>query len=125
MPLKIHINQESEGVFNVLLSGAIDSETYTELEDNLKLLLNPSTKLIVFDLREVNYISSMGLRLVFNVQNFLKKQGGSILITNLQPQVKKVFDILKVLPDHIFKSIEEVDEYIMGIQRRQSEDKDT
>jgi len=117
MSLKIEIIKEKEDFFTVLLSGSLDSETYTQLEEKLKLLLNPSTKLIVFDLRQLEYISSMGLRVIFNTQSFLKKQNGSIIITNLQPQVKKVFDILKILPDNIFKSIEEVDAYITEIQK--------
>jgi anti-anti-sigma factor len=119
MPLKIEITQEHLGVFTVAPCGSIDSETYLELEQKLSAILDASTRLVVFDMQEVTYISSMGLGIIFKTKNFLEKQNGSIIITNLQPQVKKVFDILRALPQHIFKSMEEVDTYITEIQRQE------
>jgi anti-anti-sigma factor len=69
----------------------------------------------------VHYISSMGLGVIFKTKSFLDKQGGSLIISNLQPQVKKVMSILKALPEHIFKNMEEVDAYITQIQRKELE----
>ncbi|MGD2270109.1 MAG: hypothetical protein PVI06_06895 [Desulfobacterales bacterium] len=38
---------------------------------------------------------------------------------NLQPQIKKVFDIINALPSmQIFASIEELDEYLDAIQKK-------
>ena len=40
-------------------------------------------------------------------------------MVNLQPQIKKVFDIVKALPEQqIFTSIEEMDNYLKEIQRK-------
>ena len=121
MPLNVNITEEQSGIFTVTPSGSIDSETYFELEKKLNPILNPSTKLIVFDMGEVAYISSMGLGVILKTKSFMGKNNASIVISNLQPQVKKVFDILKALPEHIFKNIEEVDAYITEIQRKEIE----
>jgi anti-anti-sigma factor len=121
MPLNVEVVQEQAGIFTVIPSGSIDSETYFELEKKLNTILDPTTKLIVFDMGEVNYISSMGLGVILKARSFMEKNNGSIIISNLQPQVKKVFDILKALPEHIFKSIDEADAYITEIQRQEIE----
>jgi anti-anti-sigma regulatory factor len=49
----------------------------------------------------------------------MKEGGGSVLLTNLQPQIRKVFDIIKALPSlSIFESVEELDEYLTQMQRK-------
>jgi anti-anti-sigma factor len=121
MPLTVEIREEHPGVFTVIPSGSIDTETYLDLEEKLNPILSESTKLIIFDMGAVHYISSMGLGVIFKTKSFLDKQGGSLIISNLQPQVKKVMSILKALPEHIFKNMEEVDAYITQIQRKELE----
>jgi anti-sigma B factor antagonist len=119
MSLKVEVIKEYEGAFTIVPEGAIDSETYSELEIKINSVLSASTKLFVFDMQKVNYICSMGLGVIFKTKETLEKNGGSIIITSLQPQVKKVFDILKALPQRIFKNMEEVDAYITQIQRQE------
>lgn len=124
MSLTVEIKEEHKGVFTVIPRGSIDTETYLDLEQKLSPILDETTKLMVFDMAGVNYISSMGLRVIFNTKSFLDKHQGSLIISNLQPQVKKVFSILQALPEHIFKSMEEADAYITQIQRKEIEKRD-
>ncbi len=43
-------------------------------------------------------------------------------VINLQPQIRKVFDIVKAIPDSsIFASIDELDKYLDSIQRKEKE----
>ena len=45
-----------------------------------------------------------------------------MLILNLKPQIKKVFEIIKALPsEKIFSTIEELDNYLAQIQQRYRE----
>ena len=124
MSFRVILEEEHLGIFTVTPYGSIDSETYIELERQLGSILKETTKLIVFDMAEVNYISSMGIGAILKVKNFLQKHNGSVIITNLQPQLKKAFEILKALPEHLFKNLEEVDAYITQIQRHEIEKKD-
>ena len=44
---------------------------------------------------------------------------------NLQPQIRKVFDIIQALPSlNVFESVEELDQYLAEMQRKVREGKD-
>ena len=124
MPLIINIARKEGGAFTISLSGSLDSDTYTELEGKLKPILVPSTKALVFDMQGVKYISSMGLGVIFEAKESITKNNGAFILTNLQPQVKKVFEVIRALPSmNVFESLEEVDAYLAAIQREDTDQK--
>jgi anti-anti-sigma regulatory factor len=52
-------------------------------------------------------------------RKILKANGGNITFVNIQPQVRKVFEIINAIPSMtIFKSIEELDDYLDDIQKQ-------
>ncbi|MBU1232920.1 MAG: anti-sigma factor antagonist, partial [Proteobacteria bacterium] len=54
----------------------------------------------------------------------LKALGGQLGLLNLQPQIQKVFDIIKALPSfQIFDSTAELDRYLTAIQKKVLEEK--
>ncbi len=64
----------------------------------------------------------MGLRAIFRAREALKAQNGNIVLTNLQPQVARVFEIANTLRHvPIFESIEEADRFFDVIQRMELE----
>ena len=69
--------------------GRVDTLTAPELEG--ALALDGVTEL-VFDLVELEYISSAGLRVLLSAQKTMNKQG-SMTVLNPKPAVKEVFDI--------------------------------
>jgi anti-anti-sigma factor len=73
----------------------------------------------VLDLAGLEYISSAGLRSVFKARKQALAQGHRLLVVGAQPQVQKVFDIVKAVPlSEIFTSNEELDAYLDEIQQR-------
>ena len=119
MPLKVTSRKKSMGVFIVSPEGSLDTDTYLILEEKVDLLLDTTPGMIIFDLEKLDYISSMGVRVIAKTKKVLKKSGGKVLLLNLQPQIRKVFEIIKALPsEHIFESIEEMDRYIDNIQKK-------
>ena len=68
MSLTVAVVKKDEGVFTVSPAGSIDSDTYTRLEERLTQLIMPSTKVIVLDLQEVSYISSIGVGTIFKAK---------------------------------------------------------
>jgi anti-anti-sigma regulatory factor len=49
----------------------------------------------------------------------LARRGGELVLTNLQPQVEKVFEIVRLLPAlGVFQNQQELDEYLETIQHR-------
>ncbi|MDD5270251.1 MAG: STAS domain-containing protein [Candidatus Omnitrophica bacterium] len=117
MSLKVNSEKKPGDVFVFSLNGSIDSDTYKELDDRISPVLNGGAKVIIFDMDGVEYVSSMGLNTIFKIQRTLDKSNGTFMMTNVQPQVKKVFEIVKALPSmKVFESIEEADAYLYKIQ---------
>ncbi|MNC95932.1 hypothetical protein D3C83_131680 [compost metagenome] len=52
----------------------------------------------------------------------MHNQGGEVLLTNLQPQIQKVFETVKALPPSLFKNYTEIDNYLEAIQKKFLED---
>lgn len=118
MALNISIEQQKEGVYVVKLAGELDSDTYMMFQDKLRPFLVESTEVLIFDMSGLTYISSMGLAEIFKVRKKLEAYKGNVVMSNLRPQIKKVFDIVKALPsEKVFESREEVDKYLSAMQR--------
>jgi anti-anti-sigma factor len=78
--------------------------------------------MIVLDLTELFYISSMGINALLKIKRGMEQLKGHMILTNPQPQIRKVFEIIKALPlETIFKSVEEADAYLTEIQRGERE----
>ena len=125
MPLlTVLISKIGSGVFNVSPKGAIDSDTYVILQNKMAEVMKPAPKVIIFDMKGVDYISSMGIKVILDAKNAVEKACGMLLLLNLQPQINKVFEIIKAIPtDHIFASQQEMDHYLAEIQRKELEKK--
>jgi len=122
MPLDIRVLRESAGpsagVVTIKLTGSLDTATAPELEKQLAPVLAESTKDVVFDLAELKFISSAGLRVFASARKMLKERGGQVSFVNMQPQIHEVFEIMKSLPGvAVFKDLEELDQYLAARQR--------
>ncbi len=118
MALTVRLKEKTTGVFTIFLEGSIDTNTYKIVEDKVDLVLRSAARVIVFDMKDMEYISSAGVRVVLKARKVLKKQDGQAMLVNLQPQVKKVFEIIKAMPTtQIFTSVAELDEYLDCIQK--------
>jgi len=122
MSLKIDIKEQKEGVYVVGLKGRLDSDTSLSFDERVKPYLEPSTRVLILDMSELDYITSIGLGSIFQVRKTIEAVGGKLIITNPQPQIKKVFEIVKALPKSlIFESIEEIDKYLDTMQKKEIE----
>ena len=85
----MQINKKQEGSKLVLAPiGRIDTITSPELE---AAIAYDGVDELVFDLSQVDYISSAGLRVLLSSQK--KMAGKAMKIVNAKPAVKEVFDI--------------------------------
>ncbi len=122
MKLTVNVDRKGEGAFVAFLSGSLDTITYKELEKTIEPFLVPATKVLIFNMEGLTYISSMGISVLIKTKKAIEEQGGSFIMTNLQPQIKVVFEVIKALPNmRVFESIEEADEYLSQIQRKEIE----
>lgn len=74
----------------IKLSGRLDTNTAPQLDDELKNILGDLSSLI-FDLENLEYISSAGLRVILATQKTMMNHGEMELI-NVQDMVNEVFD---------------------------------
>lgn len=112
-PLQINGSQRVE------IGGRLDTHTYGELDDRLGAVLAARVQSLLLDMAQLEYVSSAGVRSVFRARKLLAERGGKLAIANAQPQVQKVFDIVKAVPlSEIFRSVEEADAYLDKIQKK-------
>jgi anti-anti-sigma factor len=117
--LKITTREKRSMHFEVALDGRLDGETYGQLQAIIDMLFSSKVLAIQFDLAKLDYISSLGLRVIFSTAKKVKAQGASLSVCNLQPQIKTVFKIANALPSQsIFASIEEADKYFDAMQKQ-------
>jgi anti-anti-sigma factor len=116
--IKKSLNTQHDGAVTLELSGRLDTITAPELERQLAPILNQPVSLLVFDLAQLKFISSAGLRVIAAARKRLHEHGGRLSCMNLQPQIQEVFDIIKALPGiSIFKDYKEMDAYLAARQR--------
>ncbi len=119
MSLTVTVQERGVGIFTVSPAGSLDSNTCGILERRLELLEQGSPRAIIFDLRDLTYISSAGLRVILVLSKAMKDKGGTLTLMNLQPQIRKVFDIIQSVPSwNIFESVQELDHYLTEMQRK-------
>jgi anti-anti-sigma factor len=102
----------------IKLIGSLDTSSAPELDKALQPVISCGTKDVVFDLSELKFISSAGLRIFAIIRKSCKERGGQASFVNLQPQIHEVFEIIKALPGvAVFKDIGEFDRYLAARQR--------
>lgn len=120
MHVQIDSSKAKDGIYKALPDGPIDSETHAEFREKLEPLLTEKTRVILLDLTRVNYISSAGLGVLFSLKKKLLANKGELLFTGVQPQIKKLFEVVKALPkETLFVSAEEADRYFYTIMNQE------
>ncbi|MCW0371560.1 STAS domain-containing protein [Xanthomonas sacchari] len=117
--LSLQIDPAQDKRQRLTLSGRLDTHTYQDLDEALAPLLATPITTLVLDLSHLDYISSAGIRSIFKARKVLAARDGRVLVVNPQPQIRKVFDVVKAVPlNEIFTSVQELDEYLDEMQRR-------
>ena len=119
MDLNVLAEQKALGLYVVSLEGSLDTNTHMVLQEKVDNILKESPNTIAFDMEKLDYISSAGVRVVLKTRKALKENNGKLVFLKIQPQVKKVFDIINALPSmQVFTSIKELDDYLDAIQKK-------
>jgi len=121
MPFEISVTQRPpmDGVesSSVRLSGALDLTSAPQAAKALTALVATNPKVVAFDLAKLVFVDSTGISLLLKARRDIEAKGGSVFITNMQPSIRKVFEIVKALPGTaVFANMKEMDEYLKGIQ---------
>ena len=82
----------NEGIIQLNDSGRVDFSTSSELQERI-LQAFQKGRTVVVDLREVDYMSSAGLRALLLGQKTASSKGGSLRLVHVQPSVQEVFNV--------------------------------
>ena len=88
MTIEKKINGET---VTLVVSGRLDTQTAPELENELDAVLS-GLKELVFDMTDLEYVSSAGLRVILKAQKAMNAQG-SMKLTGVNDSIMEVFDI--------------------------------
>ena len=88
MTIEKKINGES---VTLIVSGRLDTQTAPELEAELDSVL-AGLKELTFDMTNLEYVSSAGLRVILKAQKAMNAQG-SMKLTGVNDSIMEVFDI--------------------------------
>ncbi len=90
----MEITQEKVNDIAVIsLSGRLNVTTTAELEQVFTKLLEEKQTKVLVECRELEYISSAGLRVLLTAAKQFKKISGEIALAGLSRNVKQVFEI--------------------------------
>lgn len=122
MPLTIQIQQNfgppNPNLVVVKLAGSLDTSTAPDLENRLTGVFGGIVKDIAFDLAELKFVSSAGLRVFAVARKQLLERGGHLTFVNMQPQIKDVFEIVASLRGlSVFQNLAEFDAYLAARQK--------
>ena len=119
MSLNVRVQEGRSLTKTLVLEGRLDNETVGEFDKALEAVLASAVKVVVFDLTGLEYVTSAGLRSIFQAQKVMNARAGKAVLLNPTPQVKKVLEIVKV-PELgvIFKDVRELDAYLDTMQKK-------
>jgi anti-anti-sigma factor len=119
MPLEVTITDEPKNGKRISLAGSLDTDTAPQLETRINESIDSSVTTLILDMKDLEFLSSAGLGVIFMTMKELNNRQGKIMLINLQPQVQRVFEIIKALDGmNIFKDREEMDSYLAVMQQK-------
>ena len=124
--LKIEI-EEREGAGGrlaqvVRVTGEVDNTTWTAASDALKPLIAAPFPHVVFNLSDLNFLSSAGISVLLDARRRLEAKKVTVSAVGMRPAIRKVFDIMQAMPaSQIFANVAELDEYLAAIQTQVSD----
>ncbi len=80
-----------DSALTMVLEGRLDTTTAPQLEEELAASLDGVTDL-VFEISDLEYISSAGLRVLLSAQKIMNKQGGMV-VRNATDEVMEIFEV--------------------------------
>ncbi|MDB6081726.1 MAG: rsbV [Chlamydiia bacterium] len=100
--------EKRDSVVIIYISGRVDAVVADDLQALLTTQILQKNCNILIDCREVNYLSSAGMRVFLHVIQDVGSAGGSVAFCNFCPMVREVIQLTGV--EKYFNHFESVDE---------------
>jgi anti-anti-sigma factor len=120
MALDITVNTGEFQSYRIKLTGSLDSETVPDFNKAIDgIMADQSVRCLRLEMEDLQFISSLGLGSLARARKAIESRGGLLVTIGARPQILKVFEIVKMLPNEVvFANRKEADEYLAMIQAR-------
>ena len=88
--MKVEI-QEKDQMMVAQLSGRLDTAVSQEVSTQLQPLVDNADKTLVLDCKELEYISSSGLRIFLTIRKAAAAKGGKVIVKDINTDIRQVF----------------------------------
>ena len=85
--------EQKEAIRIFKLNGRLDSNTSQGFEEKIFEAISDGSISMIVDFKDIDYISSAGLRVILKATKALKREDGKIMLCSMQDYVKEVFEI--------------------------------
>ena len=93
MALSTSVHQSGDGFVVVAFAGELDISKAEEVELELQRVERGSPGMLVFDLRELEFLDSTGLRIILGADSRARQDGRAVSIVPGPDKVQRVFRI--------------------------------
>ena len=90
--MKINIRRNGDEVV-VALNGELDTVTTAQMGEELNRIIEMASNQLIIDCKDLEYISSSGLRFFMQLKRHSEQQNGTVTLINMNQDVKEVFRI--------------------------------
>ena len=103
-------NQKLDHAEVVAAKGRLDQTTSCLLEARCGALLHSGCKCVVLDFRELQFLSSAGLRTILGLSKRVSVGGGKLVFTGIRGPIRDMFDIAGFL--NTFPVVDQVGSHV-------------
>ena len=122
--LSVTASEERAGLFVIHPVGSINTNTYPILKEEMEWILGSGPEIILFDMKQVNYVNLRGLRVILKTIIKMNLRSGKVYLTNIQPEIREMFDVMNdALPEWFFGSRKQLEIYLDAIHDNCSDNK--
>ena len=118
MSLNVTSELTSPTVAQIKLDGRLVDDTVGVFEDEFLNIVTDDVLSLVLDMKNLSFISSAGIGSIIKMKTRLNRDGKHLAMVYMQPQVERVFEIVRLTPMlNTFVSKEQLDDYLAAVQK--------
>ena len=81
------------GIIIITIKGRLDAATSPSAEETIKETMETDSNRLLFDLSDLEYLSSGGLRVILSAAKEIRRREGKVALCCLKPYVDEIFEV--------------------------------
>jgi anti-anti-sigma factor len=93
---RVHVRNDQQGATVIAISGELDLASSPSLEAELERAFAAGLKLVILDLRRLDFMDSTGLSVLIKAQQSAQQAGSRLCVVKGPPQVQRLLSLTGV-----------------------------